>query len=207
MSKQPISFNVPPKLWEPFRRQTEGLSFSRASFLDDMIRAELPNLREDLAGLRLSTRAKRFIAGEVKRTGPVSVNIEVQPETADALREAEKEHNLVRSAFMSRLILLLRSSDALLDLLQVPRTTQRVPGAGAWLEELPSSPMKAMEAIRDDPLFYVRWRVKENWGQGVYRLDLLQFPWATCYLDDEQVPGTAAYRKRRKEEALIERLL
>lgn len=200
MSKSPISFNVPPKLWDAFRKQCDELFLSRAPFLDYMISSELRHLRNELKGLKLSLRAKRHIAGAMKRQGPVSVNIEVQPETAEALREAVREHNLVRDAFIARLLVFLRSTDSFLKYLDVPRVaTDR--NATVNLEEMPASPMKAMEAVRDDPLFYVRFHVEEIHGAGIYRVPLgRKLDWAACYLADDEVPGTGANRRKQKEE-------
>lgn len=198
MPKTAISFNVPPKLWEAFKKQTDELFLSRAPFLDYMVANELPYLRTELAGLKLSLRAKRHISGAMKRTGPVSVNIDVRPETAEALREATQAHNLVRDAFMARLLLFLRSTDAFLKYLEIPRIASSR-GTDAYLEEMPSSPLKAMEAVRDDPLFYVRHHVEYVWETGIYRLTLpRQIDWAACYLADEDIPGTAAYRRQQK---------
>ncbi|BEP60037.1 hypothetical protein GmRootV213_05910 [Variovorax sp. V213] len=66
MPRTAISFNIPPKLWEAFKTQTDGLFLSRAPFLDYMVANELPHLRTELDGLKLSLRAKRHIAGAVK---------------------------------------------------------------------------------------------------------------------------------------------
>jgi hypothetical protein len=199
MPKTTISFNVPPKLWSAFKTQTDSLFLSRAPFLDDMVRRELRELRSELRGLRLSLRAKRHIAGAMKRTGPVSVNIEVRPETAEALREATHEHNLVRDAFMSRLVVFLRSTDAFLKLLGLPLVATSA-GTAANLEEMPSSPLGAMEAVRDDPLFYIRHHVEAHYKTGIYQLRLPQeLDWAACYLPDEEIPGTAAQRRQQKK--------
>jgi len=198
MPKTAISFNVPPRLWEAFKGQADGLFLSRASFLDYMIANELPHLRIELAGLKLSLRAKRHIAGAMKREGPTSVNIDVRPETAAALREAMQAHNLVRDAFMTRLLIFLRSTDAFLKYLEVPRIASSR-GTDAYLEEMPASPLKAMEAVRDDPLFYVRFHVEAIHEVGIYRVPLpRQLDWAACYLADEDIPGTAAYRRQQK---------
>jgi hypothetical protein len=198
MPKTAISFSVPPKLWDAFKTQADGLFLSRAPFLDYMVRNELGHLREELAGLKLSTRAKRHIAGAMKRMDPTSVNIEVHPETAAALREATQQHNLVRDAFMSRLIIFLRSTDAFLKHLEVPLTAQSR-GTNTSLEDMPASPMRAMEAVRDDPLFYVRFHVEHNHECGIYRVRLpRELDWAACYLPDEEIPGTAAYRRQQK---------
>lgn len=198
MKKQAISFRLPPSLWETFKVQTDALFLSRAPFLDHMLSRELIHLGHDLGERRLSLRAKRHIAGELKRTGPVSVNIEVKPETAEALRLAVKKHNLVRDAFVARMILFLRSSDALLDLLEIPRYANDR-GLKTLLEEMPSSPLRAMEAVRDDPMFYVRSHLLETRGSGTYNVELPRvLDWAACYLDDEHVPGTSSHRRHQK---------
>lgn len=198
MKKQAISFRVPPSLWEKFKAQTDALFLSRAPFLDYMVKRELVHLSDELGERRLSMRAKRHIAGELKRTGPVSINIEVSTETAAALRTAVKKHNLVRDAFMSRLILFLRSTDALLDHLDIPRyATDR--GLKTLLEEMPSSPLKAMEAVRDDPLFYIRSHLIETHDTGTYGVELRpELDWAACYLDDERVPGTGRHGHKER---------
>jgi hypothetical protein len=203
MPKTAISFNVPPKLWEAFKKQTDELFLSRAPFLDYMIASELPHLRADLQGVRLTLLAKRYIAGKMKKTGPVSVNIEVRSETAEALRQATKAHNLVRDAFMSRLLIFLRSNDSLLKRLGVPLT---VNGGGTLgsLPEMPASPLKAMEEVRDDPLFYVRSHVESTHGVGIYRLRLdSQLDWAACYLPDEEIEGTPKHRRWLKEQPVL----
>lgn len=198
MPKTAISFNVPPKLWEAFKKQTDELFLSRAPFLDHLVANELPHLKSELEGLKLSLRAKRHIAGAMKKQAPVSVNIEVRSETAEALREAVRAHNLVRDAFMTRLLIFLRSTDALLKYLEVPYiATSR--GTDIYLDEMPASPLKAMEAVRDDPLFYVRHHVEHAWEQGIYRVALpRQLDWAACYLADEDIPGTGAHRRQEK---------
>jgi len=193
-----ISFKVPPGLWSSFKEQADSLFLARAPFLDHMISKEVLELRVDLDARRLSLKAKRHISGELKRQGAKSVNIEVREETASALNDAVRDHNLVRDAFICRLIIFLRSSDALLKYLEVPREAGgRLFGGG--LEKMPASPLKAMEAVRDDPLFYVRHYVRENWQCGIYDVALPKsHDWAACWLDDKEVPGTRAHREDQK---------
>ena len=203
MAKQKISFKIPPKLWENFKAQTDSLFLSRAPFLDHMLSKELPELRRDLGERELSLRAKRYIAGELKRQGAKSVNIEVAVETARALDDAVEAHNLVRDAFICRLIIFLRGSDALLNHLDVPLTIgTRM--AGGSVEQMPTSPLKAFEAVRDDPLFYARVGVRHTFGLGIYDVPLPPaWDWATCWIDDAHVPGTPAYKLEREEAAAM----
>lgn len=193
MPLQKISFKIPPGLWSSFKEQTDGLFVSRAPFLDHMIAAEVSALRDDLENRVLSLRAKRHISGELKRQGAKSVNIEVQEETAVAINDVIREHNLVRDAFICRLIIFLRSGDALLKYLEVPlEVGGRFFSDG--LEKMPSSPMKAMEAVRNDPFFYIRHYVRENWQCGIYTVPLPKsLDWAACFIDEKEVPGTKAY--------------
>lgn len=192
MATRQISFKAPPGLWSTFKEQTDGLFLARAPFLNYMIAREVRELRDDLAGLRLSLRAKRYISGQLKRQGAKSVNIDVDDQTVIALNDAVGAHNLVRDAFICRLIIFLRSTDALLKYLEVPQSATNKAGV-VGLQQMPSSPLKSMEAVRDDALYYVRNHVQENWGCGIYRVDLPPaYAWAACYLDDKDVPGTKA---------------
>lgn len=198
-----ISFRVPPRLWNDFKVQTDKLFISRAPFIDYMLAVELPQLREDLTGIRLNTRTKRYIANEVTRQDPVSVNIDVRKETADALRDAIKEHNIVRDAFVCRLLIFLRSSNTLLDLLEVPHYANDR-GIRGILEEMPASPLRAMAALRDDPLFYVREHLLQRHDLRVYTVELWPaIDWAACYLPPERVPGTGAFNRLQKDWAEI----
>jgi hypothetical protein len=54
-----------------------------------------------------------------------------------------------------------------------------------------------MEAIRDDPMYYIREHVKQVHGCGLYQVLL---PWhaLNCYVDDSLVPGTRTYKRNAK---------
>lgn len=199
MTKSSISFRVPEKLWGNFKTQTNALFLARAPFLDHVLHREIPHLCADLKGLKQSARARREISKTLKRTGLVSVNIEARPATIEALTQALAEHNVLRDAFMTRLILFLRSSDHFLGHLEVPKFLTKKAGK-VFLEEMPTSPLKAMEAVRDDPLFYVRSHLEERGVGGIYRVDLgPEFLFATCYVEDELIEGTAANKKSHRD--------
>lgn len=205
MVKKKISFRVPPGLWERFSRQATELFLNRAPFLDHMIRRELPELQKELGERRLSNAAKRYISGQLKRQGAKSVNIEVDERTANALNEAVRQSNLVRDAFLCRLLIFLRSTDALLELLNVPRqvrSTIHYQGGGIELEEMPTSPMGAMEAVRDDPLYYLRSYIEQNGASGLYLVQLpKKLDWAACFIEDKDVPGTRAFKLEERATA------
>lgn len=205
MSLAKISFRVPPGLWQRFGEQAKDLFLNRAPFLDHMIQRELPELERDLGARRLSTSAKRHISGELKRQGAKSANIEINASTAVELNRVMGERNLVRDAFLCRLLIFLRGTDTLLDYLDVPKEVKgsiHFPSGVIGLEAMPTSPLRAMEAVRDDPLYYVRVYVEHHWKCGIYCVPLPRsLDWAACFLEDKDVPGTKAFKDDQRESA------
>ena len=57
-----------------------------------------------------------------------------------------------------------------------------------------TSPLKAMEEIYADPLYYIRSHLNDSfWKCGVYDCELPRsWDWAVCLIKDEDVPGTIA---------------
>lgn len=211
MSKSSISFRVPRALWNRFKEQTDALFLSRAPFLDHVLQVELQQLTNDLDGVKLSTRTKRYIANTLCNfdRDSVSVNIEVSADTANKLKAVMAKHNLVRDAFMSRLIVFLRAKKAILDELEVP---SHLTSAGNWakagLPDMPTSPMRAMEEVLEDPLYYLRAYVRHRWGQGLYTIELSPgYDWLACVLSPERVKGTPAQRRLAKQNAELSRLM
>lgn len=193
-----ISFRVPSRLWNSFKDQTDNLFLARAPFLDHVLSVELPHLADDLAGKKLNTRTKRYIANQLTKNDPTSVTIDVRAETARKLREVVGEHNIVRDAFVCRLLIFLRAHNALLKHLEVSYYANNW-GIRGYLEEMPASPLKAMEAVRDDPLFYIREHLLERHNLHIYTVELWpEVDWSACYLPAERVPGTGAYNKLQK---------
>jgi hypothetical protein len=208
--KQPVTSDVRPTkittlLYEPiykdFTTQLKSLPLKRDAFIELMIEQELPQLAEDLAGKVNSAKARRYIAGCLKKMGGDKVgelrplSISVRKQTAMALRDLEQEHNFPRDAFLNRLIVLLRSTDFMLHELGLPKLVRQV-GRGAV--DMPTSPMSALKETLFDPLHYLRIACMQQYGCGLY---LLGMPWPgfACYLPDDEVPGTDAFAARRIE--------
>jgi hypothetical protein len=197
MNTQKISFKVPPDLWAAFTNQTNSLFLTRAPFLNHMIDREIPELAKDLAGRSLSSMAKRYISSELQRNGAKSVNIEIAASTAAKLNQVVRDGNLVRDAFLCRLIIFLRGNPHLLKYLEVPLTVGRG-FSNSGLEGMPTSPLKAMEAVRDDPLYYIRDHLQSR-GDGIYDIALPRtFDWAACFLEDAVIPKTNAFKADAK---------
>jgi chromosome condensin MukBEF MukE localization factor len=56
-----------------------------------------------------------------------------------------------------------------------------------------------MEAVRDDPLFYIREHLKQRHDLAVYTVELQPgLDWAACYLPPERVPNTGAFNRQQR---------
>ena len=192
MNNTKITAKIHPDLWGKFSEQCDALFLKKGQFLDHMIRRETLHLSPDLEGKRLSNKARQFIAGELKRCDPVTVNIEVSKDTAEALNKVVAEHNIVRDAFINRLIVFIRGTDALLNHIGIADRLDNHQFRG--FEGLPTSPLKAMEEVQADPLYYIREQLLLDGGEGVYLIALnTKHYWTDCYLPDRLVPGTDDY--------------
>ncbi|HRH14977.1 MAG TPA: hypothetical protein PK225_11565 [Azonexus sp.] len=197
MNTTKITAKIHPALWDAFGNQCDALFLKKGAFLDHMIRKETVHLARDLAGKRLSNKARRYIAGELKRCGPVTVNIEVAKETAEALNTVVADLNIVRDTFINRLIMFLRGSDRLLKIIEMPTSLDS--HRYRELEGLPTSPMKVMEYVRDDPLYYIRTRLELDDDEGIYLKWLgPENHWTACYLPDRLVPGTDEFLETKE---------
>ena len=187
-----ITVKVHEQLWDSFTKQADALFLKRDAFLNDVIRLEIPYLEKELQGKRSSPVARRYIANEFKKLRPIPVNIVLDEAVAMALDNVVKESNLFRDGFINRLIMWLRSRESLLNLCGIPINTNEL----KELESMPVSPLKAMEVVRDNPFYYIRNTLdEEGKGKGLYTVFLSKnLIGLSCYLDDENVPGTEAYK-------------
>lgn len=204
-----LTAKVYAPMYAAFDRQLSNALLRRDAFLDRMISQEIQHLRNDLEGKRLSNEANRYISHSLKTLGgkdapPLrQVSIAVKHETAEALRAAVDEHNLVRDAFLNRLIALVRSSDELLRVLELPNCVGGARRAARRKQEdlpdMPTSPLRAIEETLSDPFYYLRAACEARYSCGLYLLEFpVEYMGLYCYLDDDQVPGTLAYRDREK---------
>ena len=193
-----ITFRVPVTLWASFTVQTQKLFINRGPFLDHMLAIELPYVTRDLGDYKMSAKARRYISGLLAHKSPQIINIELQDSTAQLLNDIVEKHSLLRDALLCRLIIFLRGSDTLFNYLDMPKDVTKF---GARVDSLSTSPMKAIEEIYVDPLFYVRVHLsEEDWKCGIYNCQLSKkLDWSACYLADEDVPGTKENKLRENE--------
>lgn len=207
-----ITAKLYPPLYADFDKRVGDLLLRRDAFLERLIATEIPHLQHDLDGKRLSDEANRHISRCLKQFGGKSapplrqVSISVRSETAEDLRTAVKTHNLVRDAFLNRLLLFFRSSATFLDAIELPEKLHE--GNPYWLEDRQTSPIERIEGVFDDPFYHLRIACQHEYGCGLYLMtlpdDLIGL---SCFLEDDQVPGTIAHTKREEEEARMQALI
>ena len=199
MGTTKMTVKVYSPLMADFNRQTAALNLMRDAFLNRMIQCETPYLAEELRGKRLSPPARKYIAGSLKRLGTTPVNLVVDQETADAINKVVKETNIVRDAFINRLILFLRSSKYLMTYLELPEFIA-YSDFKTFVEPMPTSPIKAIEDIHRDPFYYLRTAIQERHETGLYLVRLPpKLVGFECFLEDEYVPGTPSYEEEQRK--------
>src|SRR4051812_25590097 len=114
-----MTVSIPKKLMESFMQQLDELALKRDAFLVAMLDGQLPYLEKELAGLKLSGKGRRHIAGSLKRMGTKKVNVVISKRLAREVDRLVRKHGLVRDAVISRLIALLRSEKVLLEALDL----------------------------------------------------------------------------------------
>ncbi len=156
-----------------------------------------------MEGRKLSTSANRYISGQLAKLGTTTINIVVDKGVAGALTAVVKDANVVRDAFINRLIAFLRSPDDLLKHLGLPREHTSGKIAGMLMGDLvaPTSPMKALVDVFSDPLNALHENAKRfHEGKNLYLVELPpKWDGLACFIDDSDVPGTKAREQRQRE--------
>lgn len=161
-TKTKITMTIWDDLFNHFSKRLDSCFIKRDAFLNHAIRVEVDHLTKGLAGLKNSPEAKKYISASLKGMGTKTINVVVDKEVAEALNKVVKKHNLVRDAFINRLLLLLsfpqpaikyffgvelRSEISVHD---EHKTTYHDMG------ELPRTFGDALEEIQKSPNFYIQ---------------------------------------------------
>lgn len=197
-----MTFKVHTQLWQNFDAQISRLPVKRDPFLNRVIRCETARLAKAMEGKKLSGRANRWVSDQLTRLQTTTVNIGIEKDVAEALKQVVAASHMVRDAFFNRLIAFLRSSDALLDYFELPRKEDGSVGRpyGSDLHK-PVSPMDTLRDTFADPLWYLHMAAEELHETNLY---LLNFPSPkmdgfACWMDDACVPGTRSNRRAQRE--------
>lgn len=192
-TKQKVSFQIAVVLLELLNNQLKEIPISRDLFFSNLLKKECEFLAISLKGKRLTDEVKIHIAerlrGMERGTKPVSMVIDST--VVSRLNEIVAESNIVRDAFINRLIYLLVRAEKL--------TGKDVIGfdEDEPIPFIPSNPLQWIKQVSSDPLCYVRDSFRNDTYLGQLSGVLVGL---TCYAEDlSDLPGTGEYEKRMKE--------
>lgn len=209
MTDTKITVKIIPSLLESLSGQLSSCFVKRDAFIEHLIEVETPHLAKEMSGKRQSNAARRYISGELKRKAPKTVNVKIKSVTAHRLNTVIKDSNMVRDAFVNRIILLLTATPRLLSAIGLPETvTESIRSTNYINADLPASPLAAMQELISDPFWYFRSWDKENGNRGIYLRELDEiFTFLSCYMEDYRVPGTKAFTEFQDDQDVFDGLL
>jgi hypothetical protein len=191
MAQAKITAKIFGPLLKDFDGRLRELHLKRDAFVDHVVSAELAHLEKDLQGKSLTPRARQHIARKLKRMGTIQVNLVIDAATADKLRAIVEQSNIVRDAFINRLIYFLRGSDKLLHHLELPHIAEGLM-SDRLISPILVSPLNAIAAVHADPLAVLRHEVNNQFGIGLYLLKLPdELSAFACYLDESDLPAVS----------------
>jgi len=201
MEKTKITMKVHEKIFEAFSMKIEAVHLKRDAYLNHVLKCEIKSLSEELKGKKQSTKARRYVSGELNRLNLKTINVVVDKEVAARLNFITKEHNLVRDAFVNRLFLYLLGHKKLLSWLELPEfISQDEYNPENFIADVPTAPLDAVDYFITDPLYHLRLAANERFNQGLYLLDLPnQYDSFSCFIGDEYVPGTIENKKHSEK--------
>lgn len=199
---KPAQTKITIKVYEPLinalNKSLNSNFIKRDSFLNHMIKLETPRLEHDMKDLKLSNQARRYISGELKRLGTKTLNVVVDKDTSESLKKVISETNIVRDSFINRLILMLLSPEDLLQHLEIPTVVTDDLYFG--YDGISTRPLKGINTILEDPLFYLRTAIEYTSYKGIYTLSLPnKLTGMSCYLENRDIPGTKEFLEHRTE--------
>lgn len=164
----------------------------RDAYLSHLLAKELPRLIESTKDLKQSDFARRYIAGELKKSGTRTVNIVIDKQLAHDLNQVVKNTNMVRDAFFNRLVVLASVSNSglvglgLTDEVSIDRVHDFEP-------DIELCPLKNLHEQLKDPLYYLHKATDSDLYQFQFNKS---FHFLSCYMKDEDIPTSEEYALR-----------
>lgn len=165
-----ITMTVWDDLFALFSNKLDRCFIKRDAFLNHVISVELANLKRGVEGKKNSAVAKRYISSNLKALGTKSINVVVDKQVANDLNNLVKEHNLVRDAFVNRLLLLLSFPDNIISHIFDVRLTQVIDSEteSCGYSEMAPPPrtfISALEFMQKSPNFYLQEELTHCYGE------------------------------------------
>lgn len=164
-TKKEISVRVADVLAEMLKDKCKVNFISRDGFLSSILDKEADKLYDVIKNKefnRHTDSARKSIERLWRNTKKVTLNLRVSQDCFVTLERLKHEHNVVRDAFINRILLFLVAPDKLLTELDVFSEERHV--------RVPLSPLLAIEEVLTDPFFELESQLKEQ--GGMYGVDI-----------------------------------
>ncbi len=202
METTKITAKVDEKLLIEFNNKLESCFIKRDAFLNHVINIEIDCLEKEMKGLKQTSAARQYISGKLKKRRTKTINIVMNKKTVEKLNLIIKKSNMVRDAFINRIILFLSASDDVLKFLDLPQRLNEVPNNFAFDMDINTSILSGFKSMMDDPFLYLRHSIKLQFDIEIYRHVLPeQLHGMSCYLDNSCIPHTREYKEKVKEKS------
>lgn len=149
-----VSFRIAKNLHDEFSQKLNRLSLKRDSFLNRVLEREIARLELELKGTRLSDSFKRVTSSKLAVKDLIMVNVVLQEHVVDELNRVVEQHNLVRDAFINRVILFLLCTDGFMRLMNIPSYVEG-DVLNKYSNAIPVTPFDLLEITLSDPLFFI----------------------------------------------------
>lgn len=192
METTKITVKICEPLLHSFSKKINSCFIKRDSFLNHVLKKEIPRLAKSMKDLEQTNKARAYISGELKRLGITPVNIVVDKDLANELNIIVKKSNISRDAFINRLILLLNADYKILRILGLP--IEMNSNEYDYVKNIEPSPLTGIASMMEDPLFYLHHAMEEYSGGDLYKVDLPEkFIGMSCYLDNSSISGSEEF--------------
>jgi hypothetical protein len=205
MDTTKITIRVIDVLNNRLNQELKECFIKRDQFVAHLIESQLPSVRQALKGRRLSTTAKRYISGNIKRADSKIVNLTIRKDVVDRLNVIVKESNLVRDALINRILFFAVVNKKVLERMGLPTSIEEILKERIYALALPISPVLAIKEALNDPLFYVReaFEIFLEDNMFLYSFHNVKFKGIdktcfSCFLEDVDVPGTKEHAEQEE---------
>lgn len=187
-----ITVRMPDAIIEALDNRCQAIFIKRDKLIASVVSTELNYLEKALDGKRQSLAAKKYISRTWLQSNVSNLNLFVEKSTRDRLKRICDDTNLVRDAFIGRVLFYLLAHDNAINMALSGNKPY------PFNYDQPIAPLRAIEHILTDPFAGLHVVFNER-GESLYlsshpptyRINNLP-PWDAfaCYLDDCDVPGT-----------------
>ncbi len=162
-----VTFKLITSIHKSLVERLKAISMKRDAFINLVLKTELDELTKELDGKQLSPKIKGLISSDFNGRDTTLVSMTLDSEVAARLNEIVEKSNIVRDAFMNRLMYLILCPEKLMQEWNLEKDISigdvNQLNAGA----LPTNPLDFLTLTIKDPLFFLRLKMDGKLYSGI----------------------------------------